>query len=1345
MGTSCVTYTCRSELPCSGNLPSDVILCVPSSKVAVHTCPAGADSGDQVFTYTFIEATLTAVSATLGDCSLNFKHTICFDDSVLLEGQTLLDSDLTGVFCEGCFSDWVKEFAGEEVSLTNNGNGSYTLITQHGCEYTFSTGSSSGITVSDTSSIDLTLAGSVLSGTVKISPVVGNSITQNPDGIFAPTPTGVTVSSTSTLTLVKSGINISGSVKISPDAGNEIVANSNGIYAPALSVLDTNSVNLTLSSNTLSADSKISADAGNQISIHSDGLFVPATTVTVSDTSSVDMTLSGSDIHSVVKLSPDADNCLEIRSNGLYVPCGGGGGGGGSPSAIWVQEGGDKVTQDELRMTLGAGVTSSVWDGVNITLFGAQNEVVNFNIVVEAGTSLVSNVTVEFSLLDDGVGDTISSIPATGNGVFNYVNRSIELFVLKYLPIQGLTLSDYDNSYDERHVPIKLQRLFTGSGVAVPGTGWVNRPNHDKLYPEIAVPAEVFGTVNIALNTNQQFWCDIYIPTASPPGVYNGSVVVKVGGVTFATIPINLTVRNFALPDISTCRVSAFLGSSEFTSRFLGVPFPLNAGQDATLLPIRREFFKMAHRHKLALWNDDGNAIHTGPAVGQPNAYWTEFLDGTAFAAPNGYDGPGISTPNWLYVIGAYGTWNWAETQPAFRTASDAWYTFMNGTYPSIFTFVYISDESPDFARTELLASWIKTNPGVGQNLLAMATVQWPQGQTDTPSLDICAANFNWGVTTTWDSAHTFWTTGKEAWLYNGQRELQGSFATEDEGVSPRLNMWCCYKKGVDSFFFWDTDYWNHASDSHINTHLWTDAQTFGYYTSNSLILGRTGFLYDNGEGVLFYPGTDVTYPAESFGIAGPLASLRLKYWRRGVQDVDYINLAAAVDAGATNAVVSGAIPLALWEYDVFDPLDPSYNITDISWSVDPDDWEAARLTLADIIEGSSPTTGTSVFVGSFAINTSTGNQAITGVGFLPKAVMFIGCNVNGNGNLANATHFFGAATSATKRWVCASDFADAVTTSTASNYFSSAKCITSFSTGTTISYAADFVSMDSDGFTINVTTAPGATKTIYYAAFGGASVNAKADIFDAAAATGAQAFSGVGFTPELVMFSNTISNTTEGSIAGSRFGIGAALDSTHRWLNAFSGTTGSTPQLAARDQFTNKCFGRFVPGGTAVLADFVSMDADGFTLNFTTAGNAPRSGYFALTADHERIGKFSQNTTTGAQSITLLGFAPKFIMLISWGNITAVQQPNARRSIGFGTAPTEQGCISIGASDTTSPSSCSSRSRNDKIISMIVEGGTTPTVLAEASLTSLDADGFTITWSTADATAREILYLAIG
>jgi hypothetical protein len=102
------------------------------------------------------------------------------------------------------------------------------------------------------------------------------------------------------------------------------------------------------------------------------------------------------------------------------------------------------------------------------------------------------------------------------------------------------------------------------------------------------------------------------------------------------------------------------------------------------------------------------------------------------------------------------------------------------------------------------------------------------------------------------------------------------------------------------------------------------------------------------------YPGTDVFYPASSYGIPGPIASLRLKHWRRGLQDAEYIALAAAkgkTAAASTAAIVAGMVPVVLQEVGVASAADPTYQSCDIGWSSDPEEWEAARAALAVIIE----------------------------------------------------------------------------------------------------------------------------------------------------------------------------------------------------------------------------------------------------------------------------------------------------------------------------------------------------------------------------------------------------------
>src|SRR4051812_43319973 len=221
----------------------------------------------------------------------------------------------------------------------------------------------------------------------------------------------------------------------------------------------------------------------------------------------------------------------------------------GPISAVWANTGEDKVTRNELRGSRGATtVINGAWDGARINLFGARNEVVAFNLVLEAANITASGVTVQFNSLKNANGTEIHSTPATNAaGMFNWINRDIELFYVRYLPIKGLSLLSY-GTYDERHIPQKLRRAQTTTG-SYKG-GWTNRPNHDKFYPDIAVPIEAVPQFSIALAQNQSIWADVYIPKTATAGTYTGEVVVSVQGAVAYRIPITLVVRDFALPDV---------------------------------------------------------------------------------------------------------------------------------------------------------------------------------------------------------------------------------------------------------------------------------------------------------------------------------------------------------------------------------------------------------------------------------------------------------------------------------------------------------------------------------------------------------------------------------------------------------------------------------------------------------------------------------------------------------------------------------------------------------------------------------------------------------------------------
>jgi hypothetical protein len=584
-------------------------------------------------------------------------------------------------------------------------------------------------------------------------------------------------------------------------------------------------------------------------------------------------------------------------------------------------------------------------------------------LVLEAPTADVAGVEVSLAELTGPDGAAITTRPAAGDDLFDYVGRDIELFYVRYLEIKGLSVDLAYGAYDERHIPERCRRPFDEDGS---GSGsWDDRPCHNRLYPEIAVPLELQAPFTIPAGTNQSIWGDIYIPKSASAGVYSGVIEVTENGAPTWRIPVELEVRDFTLPDLPSARTMLFVCQECVNERYLGAdnayPEPETALYAQGLELVDRHF-QLAHRHKISLID------HGDREPEEMAEAWVDRLNGELFTPARGYDGVGVGVGNNVYSIGTYSSWWWQDGGEVEMWANaDAWVNWFEAQSFATPTehFLYLIDESDDYAQIEQWANWIDSNPGPGQRLMSLATLDLPTAAVNTPALDIPTSWMRAGVSAEWQSAAEGYKADpdKRLYLYNSHRPATGSFATEDDGVALRELAWGQYKKGVERWFYWDSAYYVNYQcygydDPQGQTNLFQQAQTFGCYDYDDYdeeALGEAGWNYFNGDGVLFYPGTDTRYPEESYGVMGPFASLRLKHWRRGIQDVDYLTLAAEIDPAATAEIVDGLIPQVLWEYGVGDPEDPTWVLTDISWPTDPDVWEAARAELADIIEGGSP------------------------------------------------------------------------------------------------------------------------------------------------------------------------------------------------------------------------------------------------------------------------------------------------------------------------------------------------------------------------------------------------------
>jgi hypothetical protein len=651
-------------------------------------------------------------------------------------------------------------------------------------------------------------------------------------------------------------------------------------------------------------------------------------------------------------------------------------------SAVWANTGDDKVHQHDLRRSHAGrpGVApygNPAWDDAaqRVSVWGARNEMVAFSVYLEnAGAAPVAGVGVTFGDLVGPGGAAIRGRPAAMSGrdrgaaLTNWTFRDIELFYVRYLPIRGCSRFGYDDTYNTpRASPERFRRPYDARGR--PRGGWGDRPDHDRWYPDIAVPLELHPAFAVAPGTVQQVWVDVYVPRGAAPGAYDGTLTVRDRGGA-RDVRVRLTVRDFALPDRPAHRSMLMLSQADFNRKFSGD----HTRDTPTSLLAARRAHALFHRHKIGTWHDSSEEA---PTPIPP--FKAALLGGRWFTAAEGYRGPGEGRGPGIYVDNHW-YWTGHADQPQYgpyapgpiQRWADALATQASALDPEAELFAYLLDE-PGLAALPVIegaARALGTNGGPGRRVKSFVTVHATRHASRVmPSLRVFCAGAGWaagpygGVANWRAGVDAIRARGGEVWWYNGLRPGSGSFMTEDAGGAIRMKAWAAARLDVRGWFFWNGTYWYQWqtygwASPHTPTRLFHNAATYAGNTPHrDAVLGLTAASYSNGDGVLCYPLTDLDFPDDSYGVVAVAASLRAKHWRRGIQDGDYIALARAVAPAATDAVVRRLVPRALWEYERDLDAAPQYEqngggSTEAPlWPEAGAAYEAARAALADLIE----------------------------------------------------------------------------------------------------------------------------------------------------------------------------------------------------------------------------------------------------------------------------------------------------------------------------------------------------------------------------------------------------------
>jgi len=581
-----------------------------------------------------------------------------------------------------------------------------------------------------------------------------------------------------------------------------------------------------------------------------------------------------------------------------------------SPSGInriWAVDDGEKIRKDDIASDLATNPANKVWQNKTITLFGARNETVAFQLIIEAGTSGAGNVNLSVSDLKNGS----SVIPGSASGPsdpFDYRGRFVELFTEHYLNII------------KRSPP-----LWFFSETAYPSAyykGWVP----DCLIPFTAKPGKGGAPFSIEPSMNQGIWIDILIPPSAKPGTFTGYASVTVSAKKFMKIPIKLKVYDFTLSD--TTHLKNMFG---YDQGYIAKRHSIKAGSEE-YYNMDMRYQQLAHRHRFDLVCGVDN-------LSDMDRYYKRYLTGEAYNESYGYSGPGKGVGNSTFSIGyggdlpaEYGGSVNKMNRKDWWAGSDAWQEWFIKNAPQVDRHKYLFPDEPDWKgpkgklgtgsidTIKMQAVWTHTNPGAGRTIPCLVT------NTVKPVLK--------GFVDFWSISAQEWTmnltpemvaeeraAGHRFGIYNGFRPGMGAVVTDADAIEFRVMPWVVWKYGIDQYFYWSTTFWR-------------DLNVF----ANPLT-------YEdriNGDGTFLYPGQDSLFPDEDRNLKGPLSSIRAKNWRRGEQDYEYLWIAKSLGLEKeAESIVNKCIPAGVWE---------AKSQNDVSWSSRGYKFEEYRKQLAELI-----------------------------------------------------------------------------------------------------------------------------------------------------------------------------------------------------------------------------------------------------------------------------------------------------------------------------------------------------------------------------------------------------------
>jgi hypothetical protein len=557
------------------------------------------------------------------------------------------------------------------------------------------------------------------------------------------------------------------------------------------------------------------------------------------------------------------------------------------PARVWAVGDGEKVEQDDLQSPLRA--RNAAWDGAKVRLFGARNEVIAFQLQVEADERGIGSLSVSLPGLRQRGGAGRIAYAPPGADPSESAGRPIQVFAVHYMHVTE---------------PSHAEWVWKPGSAPRDTTGW--KPV--QLVPENARAGRGGLPVRVAASRNQALWIEVYTARDLPAGVYEGVATVTADG---QAIPVAVELRlfDFALPDANSLDAMVYYEPSQPE---------LYHGRN-----LDAAYHRFAHRYRIELVHAYDEAAVRASAG---------RFDGSDFQRARGYEGPGEGVGNRIVPRSFYGPGQGFDERESAWRLSDAWMSFLARSVPAARTFLYMPDEpSPaEFAHIRTLAANVHSSPGPGKRLPIFVTKHYVS-ELDG-SIDVWCAGPQWYDIARAKSERA---RGRSYCTYNGGRPQGPAMVIDAPATEARAMAWAAFKHDLDLYFFWHGVHWQHnrQKQGERKQDVWANPITF----DNRGQPNKNDHGYINGDGVLLYPGEEKVHPQEDRGIPGPVATVQLANLRRGLQDHQYLTLARQRGLTALVDRVLGAVVPR-----VFSDAGETVGFAETG-----DEYEAARLELA--------------------------------------------------------------------------------------------------------------------------------------------------------------------------------------------------------------------------------------------------------------------------------------------------------------------------------------------------------------------------------------------------------------